>query len=92
MRCGALRRAPERVMALAARHAPGGRRGRGAQAGAAPLLLPASPARSPLDAPPAAGSSAVKVSAKADGKGVSVDVKAGSASARAAYAPNSIRK
>lgn len=44
------------------------------------------------DAPPPAGSSAISVTAKGDAKAVSVDVKAGRASARASYAPSSIRK
>ncbi|GBG00352.1 hypothetical protein Rsub_13084 [Raphidocelis subcapitata] len=44
------------------------------------------------DAPPPAGSSAISVAAKGDAKSVSVDVKAGRASARASYAPSSIRK
>lgn len=44
------------------------------------------------DAPPAAGSSSIKVSVKGDAKSVAVNVKAGSASARASYAPATIRK
>uniref|UniRef100_A0A383VZS9 Uncharacterized protein n=1 Tax=Tetradesmus obliquus TaxID=3088 RepID=A0A383VZS9_TETOB len=44
------------------------------------------------DAPPAAGSSNIQVSVSGDAKAVSVDVKAGRASAKASYAPNSIKK
>ena len=44
------------------------------------------------DAPPAAGSSAISVKASSDGKTVSVDVKAGKATAKASYAVNSIKQ
>jgi hypothetical protein len=44
------------------------------------------------DAPPAAGSSNIQVKVSGDAKAVTVDVKAGKASAKASYAPNSIKK
>lgn len=44
------------------------------------------------DAPPAAGSSAIQLKVSSDGKTVSVEVKAGSASAKASYAANNIKK
>lgn len=46
----------------------------------------------PADAPPPAGSSAISVSAKADGAAVNVEVRAGRASARASYSPAAGRK
>eukprot|EP00877_Chromochloris_zofingiensis_P011270 jgi/Chrzof1/6397/Cz18g09050.t1 len=44
------------------------------------------------DAPPPAGSGAIKLNVKTDDKGVNVDVRAGRSSAKATYPPASIRK
>jgi hypothetical protein len=44
------------------------------------------------DAPPAAGSSSIAVKASSDGKTVTVDVKAGKATAKASFAANSVKQ
>lgn len=49
-------------------------------------------ATSIADAPPAAGSSSISFKVSGDANNVSVDVKAGKASAKATYPANSIRQ
>lgn len=44
------------------------------------------------DAPAAAGSSAISVKASSDGKTVTVDVKAGKATAKASFPANSVKQ